>query len=83
MEKRIKKEITKMSCKGQIVVPKNMRKKLNINDGDSFVVANYKDLLILRKVHTDISEDEIEKAMNIKEENEKKPIEAMHRGYIC
>lgn len=82
-EKNIEKEITKMSCKGQIVVPKSMREKLDINDGDSFVVANYKDLLILKKVQANISEEEIQKAVNLKNEDEVKSIESLRRSYIC
>ncbi len=54
----MKNSITKASCKGQIVVPKEMREKLEIKDGDAFVVVNYNNMIVLKKVDSDLDESE-------------------------
>jgi AbrB family looped-hinge helix DNA binding protein len=52
-------DITKMSSKGQIVIPAEMRK--NFKEGDNFVVTNDEDRIILvrtkRIVDKDMKED--------------------------
>ena len=40
-------DITKMSSKGQVVIPQDLRK--GISDGDKLVVIRNKDQIILRK----------------------------------
>jgi len=52
-------EMTRMSSKGQVVIPKQLREKLGLNPGDSLVVALQEDRLILRKLTLD---DIIEKS---------------------
>lgn len=41
---------TKMSSKGQIVIPENIRKKLNLKAGSRFVVVGEKDVVILKSI---------------------------------
>jgi len=41
---------TKMSSKGQIVIPENIRKQLNLKTGDQFVVVGEKDVVILKNI---------------------------------
>lgn len=48
-------EFTKTSSKGQIVIPSNIRKKLNIGSGSLLAVTAQDDLIILKKVSSDIS----------------------------
>jgi len=43
-------ETTRMSSKGQVVIPKRLRKELGLNVGDSLVVLLQGDRLILRKL---------------------------------
>ncbi|MFQ6090012.1 MAG: AbrB/MazE/SpoVT family DNA-binding domain-containing protein [Candidatus Bipolaricaulia bacterium] len=43
-------ETTRMSSKGQVVIPKRLRKALGLNAGDSLVVVLQGDRLILRKL---------------------------------
>ena len=43
-------ETTRMSSKGQVVIPKRLRKELGLNAGDSLVVVLQGDRLILRKL---------------------------------
>ncbi len=41
---------TKLSSKGQVVIPENIRKKLNLEAGVQFVVLGDKDVVILKKI---------------------------------
>ena len=41
---------TKMSSKGQVVIPENIRKKLNLKAGAQFVVVGEKDVVILKNI---------------------------------
>lgn len=41
---------TKMSSKGQVVIPENIRKKLNLKVGSQFVVIGEKDVVILKNI---------------------------------
>jgi AbrB family looped-hinge helix DNA binding protein len=39
---------TKMSSKGQVVIPEDIRKRLNLKTGSQFVVVGDKDVVILK-----------------------------------
>lgn len=41
---------TKMSSKGQVVIPENIRKTLNLKAGAQFVVVGDKDVVILKSI---------------------------------
>ena len=41
---------TKMSSKGQVVIPENIRKQLNLKAGAQFVVVGQKDVVILKNI---------------------------------
>lgn len=41
---------TKMSSKGQIVIPEEIRKRLKLKAGDQFVVVGEKDVVILKAI---------------------------------
>jgi AbrB family looped-hinge helix DNA binding protein len=43
-------ETTKMSSKGQVVIPENIRKKLGLRAGSQFVVVGDKDVVILKSI---------------------------------
>ncbi|MBA3028381.1 MAG: AbrB/MazE/SpoVT family DNA-binding domain-containing protein [Desulfobacteraceae bacterium] len=48
---------TKMSSKGQVVIPENIRKQLNLKAGAQFVVVGSKDVVILKNIsQPDLSE---------------------------
>jgi len=51
---------TKVSSKGQIVVPRDMREKLGLQSGDTLVLARYGDILVLKKLTLDTLLDESE-----------------------
>ena len=41
---------TKMSSKGQVVIPESIRKRLKLKTGDQFVVIGEKDVVILKAI---------------------------------
>ena len=41
---------TKMSSKGQVVIPENIRKQLNLKTGTQFIVVGEKDFVILKNI---------------------------------
>jgi AbrB family looped-hinge helix DNA binding protein len=45
---------TRMSSKGQIVIPENIRKQLNLVEGTQFVVVGEKDVLMLKTIEAPV-----------------------------
>ena len=43
-------DTTKMSSKGQVVIPENVRKKLDLRTGSQFVVVGEDDVVILKSI---------------------------------
>lgn len=43
-------ETTRMSSKGQIVIPEEIRKRLRLRTGDKFLVVGDKDVVILKYI---------------------------------
>ena len=43
-------DTTKLSSKGQVVIPEKIRKKLNLKPGTQFVVVGEKDVVILKSI---------------------------------
>jgi AbrB family looped-hinge helix DNA binding protein len=41
---------TKMSSKGQVVIPENIRRNLNLKSGAQFIVVGDKDVVILKSI---------------------------------
>jgi AbrB family looped-hinge helix DNA binding protein len=41
---------TRMSSKGQIVIPENIRKQMNLKEGTQFVVVGEKDMVMLKTI---------------------------------
>ena len=48
---------TKMSSKGQVVIPEEIRKRLNLQTGAQFVVVGDKDVVILKNITPPSIED--------------------------
>ena len=44
-------EVTKVSTKGQVVIPQGIRKELGIESGTSMLVIKMKDYVVLRKMN--------------------------------
>ncbi len=47
-------EITKISSKGQIVIPKKIRNELNIKEGSVLVIDKMKDMVMIKKIDEDL-----------------------------
>lgn len=62
---------TKMSSKGQVVIPENIRKNLNLKAGAQFVVVGDKDVVILKSISLP-SIDEFDELIAKARENGKK-----------
>ena len=43
-------EITKMSSKGQVVIPQDIRKEKGIKDGEKFLVYDLDDSIVLKRI---------------------------------
>lgn len=54
--------LTKMSSKGQIVIPKAMRDLMDINEGQVFAMLSFRDTIILKRIALP-SEEEFERLL--------------------
>lgn len=54
-------ETTKMSSRGQVVVPKTIRESLHLAEGDTFAVFASDDALILKKIGIPTAEEAFDK----------------------
>ena len=52
-------EVVNLSSKGQLVIPKNMREEMGLNQKDKFVLVNDKDTIIMKK----LQEEEVKSRM--------------------
>jgi len=43
-------EVTSLSSRGQIVIPQGIREKLNLHEGEKFVVIGEDDTIVLKKL---------------------------------
>jgi AbrB family looped-hinge helix DNA binding protein len=66
-KEKIETEFTKTSSKGQIVIPSNIRKKLNIGTGSLLAVTAQDDLIVLKKISSSISPEDIKTLRLIEE----------------
>ncbi|MGC8561580.1 MAG: AbrB/MazE/SpoVT family DNA-binding domain-containing protein [Thermoplasmata archaeon] len=69
-KEKIKTEFTKTSSKGQIVIPSNIRRKLNIGTGSLLAVTAQDDLIVLKKISSSISPEDIKTLRLIEEARE-------------
>lgn len=65
MEAAIKKivEIGTVSSRGQVAIPSNVRKKLELNDGEKILFAVEGDSLIIKKFNTEKTWEEVTKPL--------------------
>jgi AbrB family looped-hinge helix DNA binding protein len=60
-------QFTKASSKGQVVIPRRIRKRLDIREGSLLAVAAERDLIILKKIDYKMSDEDL-KTMKLVEE---------------
>ncbi|MDO8460041.1 MAG: AbrB/MazE/SpoVT family DNA-binding domain-containing protein [Nanoarchaeota archaeon] len=59
-------ELTKISSKGQVVIPLAIRKRLALKDGETLAVSTKDDILVLKKIENPL-EDDLKTLEEIKE----------------
>jgi AbrB family looped-hinge helix DNA binding protein len=60
-------QFTKASSKGQVVIPTKIRKKLDIKDGTILAVTADRDIIILKKVNSGMSAEDLKSARLVEE----------------
>ena len=60
-------ELTKLSSKGQLVIPTDVRKRLRIKEGSIFAVTAKKDMIVLKKLDTRIKAEDLKTLKLIEE----------------
>jgi AbrB family looped-hinge helix DNA binding protein len=58
---------TKASSKGQVVIPRGIRKRLDIKEGSLLAVAAERDLIILKKVDSKMSNEDLKTMKRVEE----------------
>jgi AbrB family looped-hinge helix DNA binding protein len=60
-------QFTKASSKGQVVIPRGIRKKLDIRKGSLLAVAAERDLIVLKKVDSKMSDEDLRTMKRVEE----------------
>lgn len=68
-------ELTRLSERGQVVIPTELRKSMNLKEGERFIVMGVGDTIILRKL--ELSQERLRLKRLIRESREK----ARRRGF--
>ena len=69
---------TRLSTKGQVVIPADIRKELDMNETDELIVTRVKDRIIMRKLHIG---DILEEAQQASEKDRTVSHEEMKKKY--
>ena len=65
-------EMVKMSSKGQIVIPQDIRAEISASEGTMFAVVSGRDSIVLKKVATPSKEELINELKEIAKEGRKR-----------
>jgi AbrB family looped-hinge helix DNA binding protein len=60
-------ELTRLSSKGQIVIPTSIRKKLSIKEGEYLAVSAEKDMLVMKKLDAKMKPEDLKTLKLIQE----------------
>ena len=52
--------IARVSSKGQLVIPQNVRQKMKLHDGSLIAVISYGNMAVLRKVKNSVSHEDMQ-----------------------
>lgn len=61
------KEFVKTSSKGQVVIPSKIREELDIHDGSVFLVTTQNDMIVFKRVKTDITPEDLKTLKHVEE----------------
>lgn len=64
-------ELTKMSSRGQIVIPQDLREEMQLREGEAFAVTGCGDTLLLKRVKTPSREELLTKFEELVKRGEK------------
>ncbi|MEK6913342.1 MAG: AbrB/MazE/SpoVT family DNA-binding domain-containing protein [Nanoarchaeota archaeon] len=59
-------ELTKMSSKGQVVIPGNIREKLELSEGEILAVSSKDNMIVLKKIENPTEEEDLRTFSEIK-----------------
>ena len=59
--------VTKISSKGQVVIPREVRDRLSLKDGQILAISTKENLIVLKKVENNLEKEELETLNEIKE----------------
>ena len=65
-------ETIKMSSKGQVVIPQDIREEIEADEGTVFAVVSSRDTIVLKKIQTPSKEDLIKELKKIAVEGRKR-----------
>ena len=60
-------EIARVSSKGQLVIPQDIRQKMKIKEGSLIAVASYGDMVLLKKVKNFINDEDMQSLKLVEE----------------
>lgn len=60
-------ELTKISSKGQVVIPQDIREKMNLEEGETLSVSMQNNLIVLKKMENNLEKEDLETLAEIKE----------------
>lgn len=60
-------ELTKLSSKGQIVIPGSIRDKLELNEGEVLAVSTKDNIIMLKRIDNPIDKEDLRTFSEIKE----------------
>ncbi len=57
--KKLNLELVRLSSKGQLVIPQEVREKIDVEEGDIFAVSSMNHLIVLKKIESPILREEL------------------------
>lgn len=60
-------ELTRLSSKGQIVIPGSIREKLELSEGEILAVSSQDNMIVLKKIESPTEEEELKTFSEIRE----------------
>ena len=60
-------QLTRASSKGQVVIPTKMRKRLNIKEGNLFLIASEDGVIVMKKISATISQEDLKTVKLVEE----------------
>ena len=59
-------ELTKLSSKGQVVIPQDIREKMSLEEGETLAVSMQDNLIVLKKMENPMEKEDLETLEEVK-----------------